>query len=94
MDGGKDNQYGLVWEHDAVDANHVEYNVESVNSVIRRTAALVTELDEEFQGRNIFLVAHGDVLQILQTKFWGVAGEKHRSLQHMETAEWREFELK
>ncbi|GMH84538.1 hypothetical protein TrST_g1316 [Triparma strigata] len=94
LDGGKDDQYGLVWEHDAVDANHVLYNVESVNSVIARTSALVTDLDEEFQDRMIFLVAHGDVLQILQTKFWGVEGEKHRSLQHMETAEWREFDLK
>ncbi|KAI9029311.1 histidine phosphatase superfamily [Hyaloraphidium curvatum] len=42
--------------------------------------------------RNVcVLVAHGDVLQILQTRFLGVPSNTHRSLQHMETAGWREM---
>lgn len=39
------------------------------------------------------LVAHGDVLQILQTAFQKKDGSVHRSLEHLETATVRKLEL-
>ena len=87
LDGGKDDRYGDVWELDKDDADHTEFQVESVNSVRARTVALVQELDTG--DSTVMLVAHGDVLQIMQTAFEGVRGEEHRSLKHMETAECR-----
>jgi hypothetical protein len=38
--------------------------------------------------RICMLVAHGDVLQILQTRFVNVPSATHRSLEHMQTAGW------
>jgi hypothetical protein len=37
----------------------------------------------------VILVAHGDVLQILQTAFEGVDPREHRSLPHLPNAELR-----
>ena len=36
-------------------------------------------------------IAHGDVLQILQTDFSGVDVRQHRSLEHLQTATLREL---
>ncbi len=94
LDGGDDSRYGEVWEHDALSSSHTEFNVESVDSVIERTTLLVEALESEHNGDVIFLVAHGDVLQILQTAFLKVDGSTHRSLQHLDTASYREFILK
>ena len=41
----------------------------------------------------IVLVAHGDVLQILQTAFLKRDGKYHRSVEHLETAQLRKLEL-
>ena len=39
----------------------------------------------------VVLVAHGDVLQILQTSFARVDVRQHRSLEHLQTATLREL---
>ncbi len=92
------------------DADHTEFHVESANSVLRRTTKLVLELDEVLEPQrsaqsegsyNIdescwkcILVAHGDVLQILQTGFLRHPdASRHRSLEHLETATIRELIL-
>ena len=41
----------------------------------------------------VVLVAHGDVLQILQTRFACVDPRTHRSLPHLETAPLRSLSL-
>eukprot|EP00042_Codosiga_hollandica_P023340 m.91456 g.91456 ORF g.91456 m.91456 type:complete len:209 (+) comp51145_c0_seq1:2-628(+) len=85
--------YDVVWQHDAVDANHTFDQVESVNSVIQRTSELVKALEAAHSDSVILLVAHGDVLQILQTVFAGVDGRLHRSLPHLHNCEVREMVL-
>ncbi|KAG0244092.1 histidine phosphatase superfamily [Mortierella sp. GBAus27b] len=37
----------------------------------------------------IILVSHGDSLQILQTAMRGWSGDRHRQVEHLNTAEWR-----
>lgn len=85
--------YHDVWESDHDDADHEEEGVESVNSVLDRATSLILRLEEEYRGKDILLVSHGDCLQILQTGFQKTDPSKHRSLAHLETAEIREMIL-
>lgn len=86
---------------DVKDAYHNEFGVESANSVLERTTKLINELDEtlqlsgeEGQRWKCVLVAHGDVLQILQNGFLRHEdASRHRSLEHLETATIRELKL-
>mmetsp|Transcript_20303 Transcript_20303/g.40528 ORF Transcript_20303/g.40528 Transcript_20303/m.40528 type:complete len:286 (-) Transcript_20303:29-886(-) len=105
LNGGPDTEYGNVWKHDAVNPDHNEFEAESVNSVVRRTSDFVLELEKNFgevpflsfgdpKKWECVLVAHGDVLQILQTAFNKVDGTNHRNLEHLETATIRRLELK
>lgn len=104
FNGKSDSNYGDVWKMDKNDADHTEFNCESVNSVVERTSKLITAIDEEICSAaekrdglgkpcKVILVAHGDVLQILQTAFLKKDGSVHRSLDHLETAGLREYVL-
>ncbi|MFT5505053.1 MAG: broad specificity phosphatase PhoE [Gammaproteobacteria bacterium] len=86
---GPDNQYQKVWEFDHLDPNHSEFEVESVNFVLDRAVCFVRDLENQFQSQHFLLIAHGDVLQILQTAFEGISAALHRSLAPLETAEIR-----
>ncbi|KAL7531747.1 hypothetical protein ACHAXR_009831 [Thalassiosira sp. AJA248-18] len=106
LNGGPDTRYQEVWDVDVNDANHNELGVESANSVLERTTKLITDLDEQLLQSSsggdeedgscwkCILVAHGDVLQIMQTGFLRHDdASRHRSLQHLETATLRELPL-
>ena len=87
-------RYDDVWAEDARSAFHTRFGVESVQSVRERAAAVVERMEAcaELTSDSswmIVLVAHGDVLQILQTAFAGVDASAHRSLPHLETATLR-----
>jgi len=94
LEGEDHRHYRQVWEADRRDARHTEHGVESVIMVMARVTALVRELDRAWEDRGILLVAHGDVLQILQTAFQGEIPERHRELAHLDTAEIRELALR
>jgi len=99
FNGESDDNYNRVWENDAVSADHTSWDVESVNSVMRRTSHLVLDLESkvlhsnDVSKWNCLLVAHGDVLQIMQTAFCKIDGTKHRGLPHLDTAAIRALEL-
>jgi len=104
FNGKSDSHYEDVWRIDKNDADHTEFNCESVNSVVERTSKLITVIDEEIGSTaekmdglskpcKVILVAHGDVLQILQTAFLKKDGSVHRSLDHLDTAGLREYVL-
>jgi glucosyl-3-phosphoglycerate phosphatase len=99
FNGKSDKHYHDVWKFDCDDADHTEFNVESVNSVVHRTSRLILDIEKELSLLNgekpyqVILVAHGDVLQILQTAFLKKESKLHRSLEHLETATVREFIL-
>lgn len=81
-------RYDEVWasdEHDSVAA----FGAESVNAVLSRAWALVTELEKANSGATFLLVSHGDTLQILMTAFMGRKAQEHRRIKHLETAEIR-----
>ncbi|KAL7487067.1 hypothetical protein ACHAW6_012686 [Cyclotella cf. meneghiniana] len=103
LNGGPDTRYQDVWDVDVKDPNHNEFGVESANSVLERTTKLINELDallcqslseDSPKIWKCVVVAHGDVLQILQTGFLKHEdASRHRSLPHLETATIRELRL-
>jgi len=102
LNGGSDTRYQEVWDIDINNPDHDEFKVESANSVLERTTKLITELDAQLSNGGsddgtcwmCVLVAHGDVLQIMQTGFLKHEdAARHRSLEHLETSTIRELLL-
>ncbi|MEK7061810.1 MAG: histidine phosphatase family protein [Patescibacteria group bacterium] len=81
----------IAWTHDEKNPNHKHKGVESPNKVLKRTLALITQLEKKYRGKKILLVSHGDVLQILHTHASGKPVSRHRHITHLETAEIREL---
>lgn len=87
LDGEADNQYPVVWQRDAEDAAHTDFQVESTLSVLQRGLALLRQLEQRYQDETLLLVSHGDTLQILQTAFSDLGCHQHRQLPHLNTAQ-------
>ncbi len=88
---GPDNRYEDIWILDRQDPQHNQHGVESVDSVIQRASAVVLECEAQFTAETCLLIAHGDILQILQTAFFAISPARHRELLHLETAEIRQL---
>jgi broad specificity phosphatase PhoE len=91
-DDTSDANYENVWKDDLIDPSHCLSNVESVDSVMERATQCIVDWDSSgggVQNYCVVCVAHGDVLQILQTAFQKLHGSQHRSLEHLETATLR-----
>ena len=63
-----------------------KYNVETVQSVLQRAVAVVIDFEKQHNASTCLLIAHGDILQILQTAFYGLPPHHHRQLPHLDTA--------
>ena len=89
--------YEATWAADADAARPLglwaEAAVEPAAAVQARASAFVAGLERAHRGATVCLVAHGDLLQILQTAFARRPAETHRSLPHLDTAEVRLLEL-
>ena len=88
-----DQAYASVWQQDAEDADSTWRGVESANQVMRRVTSLVADYESSHRGATLLLVSHGDALQLLQTAFRKQDASRHRTLEHLETAEIRLLEL-
>ena len=91
---GTDNRYPEIWAADQRDPNHCDHNVENVYAVLARASAVVLDCERRFSGETCLLVAHGDVLQILQTAFYRLPPSRHRDLPHLQTASVRALKLR
>lgn len=89
LNGRTDAAYADVWARDAIDPDHHDWNVESVTAVVTRVGKLLQDLESKYQEQDILLVAHGDVLQMLQAAFEGRPLSQHRQLPHLGVAEIR-----
>ncbi|KAG0287767.1 hypothetical protein BGZ96_008353 [Linnemannia gamsii] len=101
MQTPSDHLYNRVWAADAQDPFHELFDVESVADVTKRVTAVIRAQEgrqEDDEGKEeeeevwVVLVSHGDSLQILQTAMRGWSGDRHRQLEHLETANWRVVE--
>lgn len=93
LEGGSADNYRRVWEADLRNPHHTDQGVESASAVMARVTRLVADLDAEYREQTFLLVAHGDVLQLLQTAMNRKPATEHRALTHLENAEIRLFEL-
>ncbi|KAF9912849.1 hypothetical protein EC991_008715 [Linnemannia zychae] len=94
-----DDLYNRVWTMDANNWFHEVYGVESVAEVTKRVTGVIRDLEKGEGGKVnddeevwAILVSHGDSLQILQTAMRGWSGDRHRQLEHLDTANWRVVE--
>lgn len=83
--------YARVWNEDVKDPDSARAGVESASQVTRRVTNLILELEREHAGQVFLLVSHGDALQLLQSAFAGLGADRHREIEHLETAEIREM---
>lgn len=95
-DNTSDENYHLIWKNDEENPEkNLDDQVESVEKVRERTSELIAELEEKYTQHWIFLVSHGDSLQILQTAFERFPqANQQRHLPPIERAEFRELCLK
>ncbi|MFT5218442.1 MAG: broad specificity phosphatase PhoE [Planctomycetota bacterium] len=84
-----DRRYAEVWSADQQQLNKSDIGVETVESVLYRGLDLIFELEAEFNECSFLLIAHGDVLQIMQTAFARMPVHRHRDLPHLKTGELR-----
>ncbi|KAF9121907.1 hypothetical protein BGW39_010157 [Mortierella sp. 14UC] len=98
MQTPSEDLYNRVWAADANNWFHELFGVESVADVTRRVTGVIRDLEqgagyvaegEEEEEVWAILVSHGDSLQILQTAMRGWSGDRHRQLEHLDTANWR-----
>jgi len=85
-DGMSAEHYENIWQRDKTDEQSDDH-VESPEAVLKRGLSVLSRLEQEYQDQVILLISHGDMLQILNTWFAGIAPHKHRSLTHHQTAE-------
>jgi broad specificity phosphatase PhoE len=95
-DHTSDENYNIIWKNDEENPlKNLNDQVETVESVRERTTALIKELEDKYENQTIFLVSHGDSLQILQTAFERIPNaNQQRYLKHIERAEFRPLILK
>ncbi|CEG67354.1 hypothetical protein RMATCC62417_03798 [Rhizopus microsporus] len=94
FDMTNDDNYNICWADDAAAPDHGEhsqYDIESPSSVCdRATRFIVDEIESKMEGKTVILVAHGDICQIMLTAFKGTDAWRHREMEHVDTAHWRD----
>ena len=90
LEDGPAARYDEVWAADSENRGWPD-GVETPQHVAARTRALIESLidDPENEASEIVLVAHGDVLQIMEAWLKGLDPSQHRSLPHLRNAELR-----
>ncbi len=81
--------YQGIWQRDQMTVQCADDGVESPEAVLQRGITVLDRLEQQYQNDVVLLVSHGDILQILRTRFVGKPPQQHRSLPHHETAEIR-----
>ena len=85
--------YHKVWKEDFKNSAHKIYEVESVEEVLNRVTKLILKLDNKYRNRKILLVAHGDVIEILEIGFRKINASRRHELKPIKVAEIRELKL-
>jgi probable phosphoglycerate mutase len=88
-DGGDDTLYAEVWKADSGNPENRAAGVESPAAVRNRALAAVRGCENDYSGKTILLVSHGDILQILFAAFLGLSPDRHREIVPIINAEIR-----
>lgn len=84
-----DEHYDRVWSEDRSDPTHEKWGVESATAILRRTASLIQELQQENGSGTFVLCTHGDVASVLLCAASGLALTQHRDVGAMANGEVR-----
>jgi probable phosphoglycerate mutase len=60
---------------------------------MQRVTSVIADYESSHRDATLLLVSHGDALQLLQTAFLRRDASKHRTLEHLNTAEIRRLQL-
>lgn len=91
FEGKSNNYYRKVWDMDKSGEDLKEYSIETPGEVAARVQDFITEMEEKYSDKSVFLISHGDCLQILQAAAMDLPPREHRSIPHLEVAEIREL---
>eukprot|EP00760_Papus_ankaliazontas_P020151 PhM_4_TR18201/c0_g1_i1/m.71641 len=90
MEGISDAEYKKVWAAEDDDDAIKAMGVETVESVAGRSARCVLKhMMGKHANSDVVVVAHGDILQILECALAGTDPREHRNKKHLEPAEAR-----
>ena len=89
LEGESHLRYNEVWQEDARSRDHHLFGSESPADVSARLLEFLGGMEVSYDGNSVVVVAHGDILQILQTIFAGMECNRHRDLPHLEPGELR-----
>lgn len=89
LEGTSNTNYPVIWKADRENPDHTLYGVESANSVLERTTALIQQIERTYRGFTVLLISHGDPLQILETAFARMSVALHRDLPTLQPGEIR-----
>lgn len=87
FDGTADSNYEKVWEKDEFDSGSRPNDSESTLEVKDRIVKLFHFIEKKENNKNILLVAHGDILQIMKRVIKNMDPGKHRKENHITQAE-------
>ncbi len=85
------DKYQKIWTEDLKNPRHKKWEVESVYEVLERASSLVFESNKVNDDKNIFIITHGDVCQILYVAFSGKDPKNHRSILSFHPGDIRNF---
>jgi probable phosphoglycerate mutase len=92
LEGKSSKNYPDVWERDKKNPErNTDLGIQSMDDVVDEATGLITHLEEQYSGKVIILVTHGDRGQGLETAFRGMSPADHRSLPPLKTGEIREL---
>lgn len=92
FDGSDQSNYLRVWEKDKKRGDYEDLSIESPKGVASRLQSLLSEIEREHSDKTIFLISHGDCLQILQAMRMRLSPAEHRTVPHLDVAEIRAME--
>lgn len=89
LEGQSGDDYLKVWQEDEKDPEHTLFGVESARALADRLGAVLERLEQEYRGRTILLVSHGDPLRFLQLQSSGRPLTEHLRVRLFSPAEVR-----
>lgn len=81
--------YESIWAQDQSNPTQMKGNVETVQHTLERALSAIEDLETQYIDKNILLVSHGDVLQILLAHYHNINTRFHRSLSGIRNADIR-----
>lgn len=88
FDGKHRNHYFDIWKHD--EKKEIAFDIEPIDIVFERAFLVIEKAEGKYTKKDIFLVSHGDVLNILYSHLC----EHPTHMHHLEHLQFRTAEIR